>query len=48
MDRFIHEQNLAHYSKLLSEVTDPIKRQTVLKLLAAEQANIVVTESKRV
>jgi hypothetical protein len=39
MDRFIHEQNLAHYRKVLSETTDPAKRLTVLKLLADEQAN---------
>jgi hypothetical protein len=40
MDRFIHEQNLAHYRKILAETTDPAKRQTVLKLLADEQANL--------
>ena len=39
MDRYIHDQNLAHYRKVLSETTDPTKRQTVLKLLADEQAN---------
>jgi hypothetical protein len=39
MDHFIHEQNLAHYRKVLSETTDPAKRLTVLKLLADEQAN---------
>lgn len=39
MDRFIHEQNLANYRKVLSETTDPAKRLTVLKLLADEQAN---------
>jgi hypothetical protein len=38
MDRYIHEQNVAHYRKVLSETTDPTKRQTVLKLLADEQA----------
>ena len=37
MDRFIHEQNLAHYRKVLSETTDPAKRQMVLKLIADEQ-----------
>jgi hypothetical protein len=39
MDHFIHEQNLAHYRKVLSETTDPTKRLTVLKLLADEQAS---------
>jgi hypothetical protein len=36
MERFIHEQNLAHYRKVLSETTDPAKRQMVLRLLAGE------------
>jgi hypothetical protein len=40
MERYIHEQNLAHYRKILSETTDQTKRQTVLKLLADEQANV--------
>ena len=40
MDRYIHEQNLVHYRKVLSETRDPVKRQTVLRLLAEEQANI--------
>ena len=40
MDRYIHEQNLAHYRKVLSETTDPTKQQTVLKLLVDEQTNV--------
>jgi hypothetical protein len=39
MDRFIHDQNLAHYCKVLSETTEPTKRQIVLKLIAEERAN---------
>src|SRR6266481_6681338 len=39
MDHFIHEQNLAHYCKVLSETTDPTKWLTALKLLADEQAS---------
>jgi hypothetical protein len=38
MERYIHEENIALYLKVLSETTDPTKRQTVLKLLAEEQA----------
>jgi hypothetical protein len=41
INHFIHEQNIAHYRKVLSETTDPTKRQTVLKLLADEQAQLV-------
>ena len=37
MERFIHEQNLAHYKKVLSETTDPAKRRMVLSLLADAQ-----------
>jgi hypothetical protein len=40
MDRFIHDQNLAHYRKVLAETTDPTKREVVLKLIADEQANV--------
>ena len=47
MDHFIHEQNLAHYRKVLSETNNPTTRHTVLKLLADEQAtNQVPTETK--
>jgi hypothetical protein len=37
MKRFINQQNLAHYKKLLLETTDPAKRQVLLRLLADEQ-----------
>jgi hypothetical protein len=40
MDRYIHEQNLLNYRKVLSETTDPAKRQILLELLAREQANL--------
>jgi hypothetical protein len=37
IDRYIHEQNLTLYKKVLSETTDETIRQTVLSLLADEQ-----------
>ena len=40
MEFFIHEQNLAHYRKVLSETTDPVKRQMVLRLLVDEQKTV--------
>jgi hypothetical protein len=40
MDRYIHEQNLLNYRKVLSETTDPAKRQIVQELLACEEANV--------
>jgi hypothetical protein len=48
MDRYIHDQNLALYRKVLAETTDPTKRQAVAKLLADEQANVrAPTETRR-
>jgi hypothetical protein len=47
MERYIHEQNLEHYRKVLSETTDPTKRQTLLKLIADEQANVRLAPQKQ-
>ena len=48
MDRYIHDQNLALYRKVLAETTDPTKRHAVAKLLADEQANVPAPrETKR-
>ena len=47
MNRYIHEQNLALYRKVLSETNDPTTRKTVLKLLADEQASAVRRPSTR-
>ena len=41
IERYIHEQNLIHYRRVLSETTDQTKRQTVLALLADEQASAI-------
>ena len=38
IERYIHEQNLILYRKVLSETTDQTKRQIVLNLLEDEQA----------
>jgi hypothetical protein len=38
MDSFVHRENLKLYWKLLAETTDEQKRQTLLKLLADEEA----------
>lgn len=46
IDRFIHEQNLAHYRKILMETTDPKKRETLLRLLAAEHDHVVSRPSQ--
>ncbi len=38
MEKFVHSENLKLYRKLLAEATDEQKRQTLLKLLADEEA----------
>jgi hypothetical protein len=38
MEEFVHSENLKLYRKLLAETTDEQKRQTLLKLLADEEA----------
>jgi hypothetical protein len=38
MEKFVHSENLKLYRKLLAETTDAHKRQTLLKLLADEEA----------
>ena len=45
MERYIHEQNLLNYRKILSETSDPAKRQILLELLASEQAKIRPTRT---
>ncbi len=38
MEKFVHRENLKLYRKMLAETTDEQKRQTLLKLLADEEA----------
>jgi hypothetical protein len=38
MKKFIHEENLKLFRNRLTEITDPEKRQMLLKLLADEAA----------
>ena len=38
MERFIHNENLRHYRKLLEQEEDGEKRNIIVKLLAEEQA----------
>ncbi len=41
MDRFIHEQNLAHYRRLLAEASlmdDAVRHKWLLQLLVDEEA----------
>jgi len=38
MDRFIHDENLRHYRRLLERTSDPVERARILGLLAEEEA----------
>ena len=38
MERFIHNQNIRHYRKLLEEECDEERRKIIWKLLAEEEA----------
>ena len=47
MDKFVHDENLKLYRKLLAETTDPQKRQRLLKLLADEEAKSAQPPGKK-
>ena len=40
MDKTVADLNIAHFKKLLETETDSVKRQTIEKLLAAEEAKL--------
>ena len=44
--RMIIELNIKHYRNILQSETDPSKRQTVLQLLAEEEAKLAKLSSK--
>ena len=45
MEEFIHQQNLTRYRKMLSEMTHEPQRQTILQLLADEEAEEALSPS---
>ena len=46
MERFIHNENIRRYRKLLEEEKDEEKRNVIRKLLAEEEAKDVPTSPK--
>jgi hypothetical protein len=40
MDRTVADLNIEHFRKLLASETDPVKRQTIERLLAEEEAKL--------
>ena len=47
MDRTVADLNIAHFKKLLSTEADPAKRQTLERLLAAEEAKLKQAQASK-
>ena len=47
MDKFIAQQNIEHYRRLLETEVNEQKRQTILQLLANEKATLRSIEEER-
>ena len=45
MQRFICEQNIAHFQKLLKDATDPALRRTLEGLLTSARRDLAILES---
>jgi PAS domain-containing protein len=48
MKRFICEQNVAHFRKLLEGATDPIQRRTLERLLTSELRELTMLEAAQI
>lgn len=46
MDRFIHDENLRHYRRLLERTAEPAERERILRLLAEEEARAVASNGQ--
>ena len=46
MDRAVARLNIEHYRELLATETDKDKRETILRLLAEEEAKLAATGSR--
>ena len=42
MDKTVAELNIQHFKKLLAAETDPVKKQTIQRLLAEEEAKLAL------
>ena len=47
MDRTVADLNIAHFKKLLESETDPAKRETIVRLLADEEAKLARTQADK-
>jgi hypothetical protein len=46
LDRTVADLNIAHFKKLLVTEADPVKRQTIERLLAEEEAKLTRAQTK--
>ena len=47
MDKTVADLNIEHFKKLLAVERDPIKRQTIERLLAEEQAKLALAMTRK-
>jgi hypothetical protein len=47
MDRAVARFNIEHYRRLLADETDAARRQTILRLLAEEEAKLADLQSAK-
>jgi len=47
MDKTVADLNIEHFKKLLSVETDPVKRQTIERLLAEEETKLALTFARK-
>lgn len=47
MDKTVADLNIEHYRRLLAVETDPVKRQTIERLLAEEETKLALAFAKK-
>ena len=47
MDRTVVDLNIAHFRKLLATENDPVKRKTIERLLAEEEAKLTLARDQK-
>ena len=46
MDKTVADLNIAHFRKLLAVETDPVKRRTIQRLLAEQEARLAAARAQ--
>jgi hypothetical protein len=47
MDKTVADLNIEHFKKLLAAETDPVKRRTIERLLAEEEAKLALAKAAK-